>query len=130
MQEEVDDPSTSEVRVASKALLKLTRENGVGLIAWAVHLSQLFDVLLPPTPLALLRLAGPGKPGLTPFLLALRPFLNFLVGWLSGHDAHPFLLSVGYPSRHNHPYISRQRTRYRQKLSLDPPYSAAGSVRP
>src|SRR5450755_4115124 len=83
--------------VTPQTSLEVTLELGAGLIACAMQLPQ---VPLPPTPLALLRFARPGKPRLAPFLLALRPFFNFLVRWLSGHNAHPLSLFVDKPRNH------------------------------
>jgi len=78
----------------TNASLEVTLELRVGLIACAVLIPQFAEFTPPPTPVALLRFARPGEPGLTPSLLALRPFFNFLVRWFSGHNAYPRSLFV------------------------------------
>jgi hypothetical protein len=99
MNKPVDDRDTGEMRVEPKTSLNLTLDFGVGSIACAVDLPQLASVPLLPRPLALLRFARPGEPGLAPFLLTLRPFFNVLIGWLSGHNAHPHSRFVCTPVR-------------------------------
>jgi hypothetical protein len=94
MNKPVEDRDTGEMRVEPKTSLNLTLDFGVGSIACAIDLPQLASVPLLPRPLALLRFARPGEPGLAPFLLTLRPFFNVLIGWLSGHNASSFAIRM------------------------------------
>ena len=120
MNKPVEDRDTGEMRVEPKTSLNLTLDFGVGSIACAIDLPQLASVPLLPRPLALLRFARPGEPGLAPFLLTLRPFFNVLIGWLSGHNAHPHSRLVCTPVRIPRPRTPRTAISLRSKAIRSP----------